>query len=107
MMFVMMAMATAHIIMKVLACALILRLNQLWLWLYLGVDMALFLVIKTLRRDLRFWFDLNEVLSWIVTLPYRIVTKIITDFTMMIHERRKYFEFEESGGKADTVSVFS
>ena len=75
----MMIMTCAHVMMKVLACSLILRLSRLWLAIYVGVDMFLFTFVKFLRGDLRYWVRLDGLLCWIVTVVARILVKTVAD----------------------------
>ena len=102
--FVFMAlMTTAHVLTKVLACSLMLRLSNLWLWMYLLGDTSMFWLYKLVRGDLRYWLNLRGALSWIVTVIARIVVKTIVDFTLMIHFRHQY----ELGGAYWAFNVFS
>ena len=45
-MVLMALMTTAHVLLKVLACALMLRLSSVWFMIYLAGDMGLFFIIK-------------------------------------------------------------
>ena len=80
-------MTTAHVLMKVLACSLMLRLSAIWFWAYLIVDMCIFLLYKLVKGDLRYWMNLNGLLGWIVTFVIRVVVKIIVDFTLIVQFR--------------------
>jgi len=92
--FLMMIMTSAHVLMKILACSLMLRLNQVWFALYLAGDMCIYFLFKIVRGDFRYFLNLSEILSWIGSFLIRSIVKIITDFTLMIHFRHP---FELSG----------
>jgi len=52
--FIFMAfMTTGHVLMKVLACSLMLRLRTLWFWSYLAGDMVVYFSHKIARGDIR------------------------------------------------------
>ena len=80
-------MATAHVLMKVLACALILRLNQTAFSFYMIGEMCLYLTVKYVRDDLRYRLRLKGGLSWIASFIIRIVLKTITDYTLIVQSR--------------------
>ena len=104
MVFALMAlMTTAHVLMKVLACSLMLRLSAMWFWMYLCGDMALYFLYKLLRGDLRYWLNLEGALSWLTTLVIRVMGKIIVDFTLIVHFRHSF----ELGGAFWSFNVFS
>ena len=77
----------SHVLMKVLACALMLRFNQTWFALYSAVDVGIFFCYKIARRDFRYWARIYGGMSWITTFILRLVTKIIVDFTLIVHFR--------------------
>ena len=86
--FIIMCLMTAsHVLMKVLACSMMLRLNQLWFILYMLGDMSLYFLYRIANNDLRYWLRLPGALSWIVSLFSRFSFKIITDFTLIIQFR--------------------
>jgi len=104
MVFILMSwMTTAHVLMKVLACSLMLRLSAMWFWMYLGGDMAMFFFYKIVRSDLRYWLRLPGMFSWIATFLSRLVIKIIVDFTLIVHFRHSY----EMGGAYWSVNMIS
>ena len=88
----MMFMTTGHVLMKVLACSVMIHLNILWLALYLICDMSSFFLYKICRGDLRYNVRAKGISSWVLTVLCRIVVKTITDFTLVVQFRhRKYF----------------
>jgi len=86
----MMLMTGAHVLMKVLACGLLLRINQNWFIIYMSGDMTIFFVFKMLRDDLRYWLLLDGSLSWIVTFLSRVLIKTITDVTLIAQFRHPF-----------------
>ena len=72
-------MTSAHVLMKILACSLILRLNQVWFKIYMLTDISIFFAFKIAMNDLRYWIPLEGVLSWVVTAVFRIVVKVVVD----------------------------
>ena len=96
-------MTTGHVLMKVLACSLMLRLSAIWFWIYLSVDTGLYLLYKLVRGDLRYWLTLRGAISWIATFITRIVSKIIVDFTLLVHFRHSF----ELGGIYWSLNVCS
>ena len=75
----MMFMTTGHVLMKILACSLMLRLNQLSFMIYMAGDMTVFFGFKISMNDLRYWVNLNKVLSIVATGIIRITVKVVTD----------------------------
>ena len=90
-MILMIIITTIHVLMKVLACSLMLRLNKVWFWFYACGDMGLYFLLKIIRGDCRYWLNLRGGWSWPISIAERIVSKVICDFTLLIHFRhRKY-----------------
>ena len=104
MVFVLMTLMTcAHVLMKILACSLMLRLDKIAFVVYLAADMSLFWLCKILRGDLRYWIRAEGVMSWVITGIFRVVIKLITDFTLIIQFRHPF----ELGGAYWSFNVFS
>ncbi len=58
-----------------------------------GGDVVFFLAIKAARGDLRYWLNIDGILSWIVSFVIRIFAKLMVDFTAMVQLRRKFISF--------------
>ena len=98
----MMLMTGAHVLMKVLACSLMLRLNQTMFVLYMGGDMYLYFCYKMLRDDFRYWLKIDsQILSWIVSVLQRFLIKSVTDVTLIAQFRHPF----ELGGVYWAVNV--
>ena len=95
-MIFMVVMTTSHVLVKVLACSLMLRLNQTWFTLYVSGDMAIYFFYKIVRGDLRYCLNCPNALSWLVSVLARVGVKTVTDFTLLMQFRRKYFAFGRS-----------
>jgi hypothetical protein len=67
-----------HIVGKTSAMALLFVTNRKYLLSYVGVDMGVYLFYKILRRDFYCWVPRTGIA---VALIYRIVTKLMVDFT--------------------------
>ena len=100
-MVLMTIMTASHVLMKVLACALMLRLSSVWVMIYLGGDMSLYFIYKALRRDTRYWLPLNGILSWIATVLSRLVIKVIVDFALIVQFRHPF----ELGGAFWSMNI--
>ena len=86
----MMLMSGSHVLMKVLACSLMLRMDRVWFLLYLAGDMFIYISYKFLRADFRYWLNLSGLASLLASIFTRIIAKIIVDFTMILHFRHPY-----------------
>ena len=58
--------------------------------LYLEGDILLFLLIKMIRGDFRYWLNLPPSLSLPLSLVARILAKVLTDITLVIHTRHPF-----------------
>ena len=86
--FLLMTLMTAsHVLMKVLACSLLLRLSSMWLILYMGGDMAVYFLYKIVRGDLRYWISVSGWMSCLVSIFARVLVKVVTDFTLIVQFR--------------------
>jgi len=100
--FVLMTVMTAaHVLMKVLGSALILRLNKVWFMFYMVGDMSLYFTVRVFRGDFRYWLRLDGVWSWIASILVRLIIKTVTDFTLLIQFRNQM----DIGGSYFSASV--
>jgi hypothetical protein len=58
-----------------------------WVALYLGFDLGLYLVVKTLRGDFWSWIPLGGNAEMVVSIIMRVLVKVITDFTSIVQFR--------------------
>jgi hypothetical protein len=80
-----------QIVAKCISVALLAVTNVQWLKLYLGGDMLLYLLLKTLRRDYIFFAPVPFSAAIAVSLLARVVEKTVVDFTGCMALRTPYF----------------
>ena len=90
----MVAMACAHVLMKILAFSLLLRLNEIILLVYLAGDMFMFFLYKIVRKDFPYHLRVSGLIGGFLSFFARLMTKTIVDFTLIVHFRHDY----EMGG---------
>ena len=79
-----------HVLMKTMATSLLICVSETWLAIYLGGDMVVFLLVKIIRGDFRYWFNLPNSLGWFVSLLMRVAGKVLADFTLVLQQRHSY-----------------
>jgi hypothetical protein len=70
-----------HVLAKGAATALMYIANPLFLKIYIAVDYALYFVYLTYRKDIVFYIAMPPTASWISSFIYRIMLKIVGDFS--------------------------
>ena len=80
----------SHVLMKTMAASLVMCVNGVWLMLYLGGDMLLFLLVKIIRGDFRYWINLPNKLSVLISFVIRFFAKILVDFSLILHFRHSF-----------------
>ena len=86
----MVGLTTSHAAMKVIACALMMRLDGAKFACYAAGDMCMYFIYKILRGDLRYWVRLKGWFSMFASFGVRIVSKNITDFTLLVQFRHPF-----------------
>jgi len=86
----MIAMSASRVLLKIIACSLILRLNSLWFIIYMAADQSMYFLYKLLKGDWRYGLRLPNALSWVCSSMIRVVMKTIVDFTLIIHYRHPF-----------------
>ena len=89
-MFLMISMSASHVLLKVIGCSLMLRMNQTWFIIYMASDQSMYFLYKLLRGDWRYGLRLPGMVSWIVSMFVRVMIKTIVDFTLIIHYRHPF-----------------
>jgi len=92
----------SHVLMKTLATAMIFSVSGIWLALYMGCDMLFYMLFKIVRGDFRYWFNLPDPMSLIVSFFARLIGKLMIDYTLILQARHPF----EAGGVLFTVIVF-
>jgi len=85
---VMMLLAAFHNLSRTIGTALLLAVSGTTTFIFLGAEMAFYIGYKVLRNDFVVWMPgLEGVIKYIVALLVHVVTKVLVDFTGMIHLR--------------------
>jgi hypothetical protein len=58
-----------------------------WAFLYVGADLGLYLLVKILRGDFWYWMPLEGKMEIMNSIIFRVMVKIIVDFTSIAHFR--------------------
>ena len=85
----MFAFTSAHVALRLFGTAILALFSPFVTAAVLGGDVLLFLLFKFARNDLRYWLNVDGFLSWVITFLFRIVLKLMVDFTAMVQLRRK------------------
>jgi hypothetical protein len=86
--FVSMLLFTAG--MLLIRCTTIVLLGLMggsWVFLYIGADFGLYMLIKILRADLWYWMPFGGNTEIVTSIVLRVIVKIIVDFTSIAHFR--------------------
>ena len=71
------SLAFFHVASKFFAIALLATINGAWVAFYLGGDMAVYLVYRAARGDLRYWLNLPGSASIIASALGRVAPKLL------------------------------
>ena len=93
--------ASSVLIKSILICVLG-RIDSIYPWYYLGLDVVLFIVIKMARNDFSYWIPIEGRLGTAISLLVRPIEKVIADFTGCVHLRHPI----EVGGLNFTLNYF-
>jgi hypothetical protein len=58
-----------------------------WVFLYIGADLGLYILVKILRGDFWFYIPLGGNIEIVSSIIFRVIVKIIVDFTSIVHFR--------------------
>jgi len=75
------------LLVRSLSAAMLTLVEKRYLAMYLAGDMALYLLQKVARGDFHYWFPVDGVLGLLLSLLLRVIVKMITDFTGVMHFR--------------------
>ena len=76
-----------HVGVRLLGVALLAVVSPVITAAVLGGDMIFFLLFKLARNDLRYWINASGSMSLVMSFLFRFFTKMIADFTVMVHMR--------------------
>ena len=81
-------MSTCHNLSRSVGCALLAASGGTTMVLsFFGGEMMLYLVWKVVRSDFIAWFPVDGPLGVVLSLLYRVVVKVIADFSGCLHFR--------------------
>jgi len=98
----MLANSSLLLLLRAFSAAMLMLVKKRYFMLYLGGDMAVYLLQKVLRGDFYYWMPVDGALGLFTSLVCRVVTKIITDFTGVVQFRHP----GELGGLYWTANMF-
>merc|ERR1711871_1328049 len=75
------------LLIRSLTIALLGMIGLNWALVYIALDLGLYLTVKVSRGDFWYWMPLGGNTEIIVSILERVVLKIITDFTSIVHFR--------------------
>jgi len=90
-----------HNLSRSVGCALLAVTDKNLLFAFVGGEILLYLLYKLARGDILFWARVEGVAGVIVSIFYRVIVKVIADFSGCIHWRHPL----ELGGLAFTMSM--
>jgi hypothetical protein len=70
--------------MLLIRCTTIVLLGLMggrWVFLYIGADLGLYLLVKILRGDFWYWIPYGGITEVVNSILCRVIVKIVTDFT--------------------------
>mmetsp|Transcript_14619 Transcript_14619/g.29983 ORF Transcript_14619/g.29983 Transcript_14619/m.29983 type:complete len:1930 (-) Transcript_14619:32-5821(-) len=62
-------------------------ISSKWVFFYIGADLGLYLTVKMLRADFFHWIPFEGSYEIVGSILTRIIIKVITDFTSIVHFR--------------------
>ena len=99
--FCMFIMSTFHVLMKAIACSLMILVSKSLFLIYILSDMGLFFGFKAVLGNLTYWLPLEGWASVLVSGISRFVVKSVTDFTLIVQFRHQ----NELGGRYWTCNM--
>ena len=90
------------LLIRSFSAAMLILVKKRYFALYLASDMALYLLQKVARGDFHYWIPIDGALGLLISLIVRVMVKILTDFTGVIHFRHPH----ELGGFYWTMNMF-
>jgi hypothetical protein len=84
------SMACFSAALLVIRCTTIVILGLMgkkWVFIYIGSDLGFYIVVKLLRGDFWYWIPAGHNFEIPVSIFARVLVKIVTDFTSVVHFR--------------------
>ena len=95
--------SVCHVAVRSLGVALLAVVSPLLVAAFFGADIFFLFAFKAIRNDLRYWLKLDKFLSWFGSFLIRLLTKLMVDFTGLVHLRHP----NEMGKKTRAKRFFS
>ena len=83
-------MACSHVALKTVSTALCAALDERLVVLYALSDVALHMAVKAAVGDLTFFINVRGPMNYVFTPMARLVTKLVSDFTGLLHFRHPF-----------------
>jgi len=90
------------LLIRSFSAAMLMLVKKRYFAMYMAGDMALYLLQKVARGDFHYWLPVDGAFGSLVSLILRMIVKMITDFTGLIHFRGP----QELGGLYWTLNMF-
>ena len=75
------------VLLKTITCAILCIAGRWFLLAYLLGDMALMMIIKIVRWDLRYFLNITGKFGIVATIAFRVGIKVAADFCFFQHAR--------------------
>jgi len=89
------------LLLRSFSAAMLMLVNKRYIAMYLAGDMALYLLQKMARGDFHYWLPLDGALGLYVSFQMRVIVKVLSDFTGVVHFRGP----QELGGVYWTLNM--
>ncbi|GMH72172.1 hypothetical protein TrLO_g7137 [Triparma laevis f. longispina] len=76
---------------------------MIYVLIFIGFDMLIYLVLKAVRGDFRYWMPVDGLVGLALSLLVRVVVKFIVDFAGIFQFRHP----NEVGGLYFTLNLFT
>jgi hypothetical protein len=83
----MMLFSAGMLLIRCMTIVLLGLMGGSWVFLYIGADLGLYILVKILRGDFWYWIPLGGILEIVSSIIIRVIVKIIVDFTSVAHFR--------------------
>lgn len=95
--------SSVQVIIKSILVVVLAAIAGVYVFLYIGGDLTLYLTIKILRADFSYFLPLHGWINFFVSALTRVVIKLVSDFTGCLQFRHPY----DVGGLYFTFNIFS
>jgi hypothetical protein len=75
------------LLLRGFSSALLISASPSYFFMYITIDMLVFLLYKIMRNDFYYWLPFTGITDTLVSLVMRIIVKTISDYTGIVHLR--------------------